>query len=136
MKTSSQRSESHSTRRIPRRCRWPHSNRSHFTCMRSTRRGLSGGLVGRTHAIAQWLEVSVVWVDEQARGQGMGRWLMAEAEREAIGRGCQFARLATSNFQAPGFYEKLGYALYGRLENCPPGETIFYFWKALDATHN
>jgi ribosomal protein S18 acetylase RimI-like enzyme len=41
------------------------------------------------------------------------------------------ARLATSNFQAPGFYERLGYSLYGKLENCPPGETAYYYWKEL-----
>jgi ribosomal protein S18 acetylase RimI-like enzyme len=93
---------------------------------------IRAGLVGRTHAIPHWLEVSVIWVDEQARGQGIGSWLMREAEREAMDRGCHYARLATSDFQAPGFYEKLGYALYGRLDNCPPGETAFYFWKTLD----
>ena len=62
---------------------------------------IRGGVVGRTHAIPQWLEISLI---------------------------------ATSNFQAPGFYEHLGYALYGRLENCPPGETVLYFWKELTAS--
>jgi hypothetical protein len=33
---------------------------------------------------------------------------MAEAEAEALRRECHFARLATSNFQTPGFYERLG----------------------------
>lgn len=28
--------------------------------------------------------------------------------------------------------QKLGYILYGTLENCPPGETAFYLWKNLD----
>ena len=89
------------------------------------------GLVGRTHSIPFWLEVSVIWVDEQVRHQGLGRQLMERAEHEARSRGCRYARLATSDFQAPEFYQKLGYMLYGKLENLPPGETAFYFWKEL-----
>lgn len=92
---------------------------------------IRGGLVGRTHAIPQWLEISIIWVDEQVRRQGLGQKLMEEAEREAYLQGCRYARLATSNFQAPGFYERLGYSLYGKLENCPPGETVYYYWKEL-----
>jgi GNAT superfamily N-acetyltransferase len=61
---------------------------------------------------------------------------MERAEREALRRGCHYARLATGNFQAPVFYQKLGYTLYGTLENCPPGETVFYFWKKLDPAPN
>ena len=90
-----------------------------------------GGLVGRTHSIPFWLEVSIIWVDEQVRHQGLGRQLMGRAEHEARSRGCRYARLATSDYQAPEFYQGLGYKLYGKLENCPPGETVFYFWKEL-----
>lgn len=94
---------------------------------------MRAGLIGRTHAIADWLEISLLWVDEEVRGQGLGRQLMREAERVARERGCRFARLATSTYQAPGFYERLGYALYGQLADCPPGETVSYYWKALGA---
>lgn len=89
------------------------------------------GLVGRTHSLPTWLEVSVIWSDERVRHQGLGRQLMERAENEARQRGCRYARTATSNYQAPEFYRKLGYQLYGTLENCPPGETVFYFWKEL-----
>lgn len=90
-----------------------------------------GGLVGRTHSIPSWFEISVIWVDERVRHQGLGQRLMEQAEHEARQRGCRYARLATGNYQAPAFYQKLGYTLYGTLENCPPGETVLYFWKAL-----
>ncbi|GCE31373.1 N-acetyltransferase [Dictyobacter alpinus] len=92
-----------------------------------------GGLVGRTHAIPQWFEISIVWIDEALRQHGLGRRLMMEAEREAQQRGCRYARVTTSDFQAPGFYQRLGYILYGKLENCPPGEAVFYLWKNLHA---
>ena len=90
-----------------------------------------GGLVGRTHHIPTWLDITVLWVDEPNRGQGLGRQLMERAEGEARARGCRYARTATSDFNAPGFYEKLGYRLYGILEDCPAGETVYYYRKDL-----
>jgi GNAT superfamily N-acetyltransferase len=92
---------------------------------------LIGGLIARTHAIRCWLEVLVLWVDESSRGAGIGRKLMEQAEDEARRRGCSFARLASSDYQAPGFYVTLGYAAYGRLDDCPLGDTAHYFCKRL-----
>jgi GNAT superfamily N-acetyltransferase len=94
---------------------------------------LVGGVTAHTHTLPFWLEVSVLWVDETQRGQGLGSQLMRQAEQEALARGCRYARLATSHYQAPGFYAKLGYLQYGYLENCPPGEHVTYFWKPLGA---
>ncbi len=90
-----------------------------------------GGLTGRTHAIPAWFEISVIWIEERLRNRGLGRRLMEQAEQIAYQRGCHYARLATSDYQAPAFYQKLGYTLYGTLENCPPGEMAFYFWKKI-----
>ena len=92
---------------------------------------LLGGLTGRTHSLRAWLEISILWVEEAHRGRGLGRELVERAEEESRRRGCLYARLSTSTFQAPGFYEKLGYILYGRLEDCPPGETALYYRKNL-----
>ena len=90
-----------------------------------------GGLIGRTNAIPEWLEVATIWVADHVRHQGLGRELMRRAEEEAKQRGCRYVRLATSNYQAPTFYRKLGYELYGTLENCPRGETVYLFSKEL-----
>jgi GNAT superfamily N-acetyltransferase len=90
-----------------------------------------GGLTGQTHSIPEWLEISVIWVAEAWRGQGLGRQLMQLAEEEAKRQGCRYTRLATGNYQAPDFYPKLGYQLYGRLDNCPQGETVYFFYKQL-----
>jgi GNAT superfamily N-acetyltransferase len=92
---------------------------------------LIGGLIGRTNAIPEWLEMTVLWVEASHRGHGLGRQLVHLAEAEAKRRGCRYVRVSTSQFQAPGFYSKLGYSLYGQLENCPQGETVYYFHKAL-----
>ena len=56
---------------------------------------------------------------------------MERVEHEACQRGCRYARLASSDFQSPEFYQKLSYTLYRKLDTCPPGETVFYFQKEL-----
>ena len=92
---------------------------------------LLGGLTGRPPSLRAWLEISTLWVHDAHRGQGIGRGLAERAEEEARRRRCHYARLATSTFQAPGFYEKLGYILYGKLEDCPPGDTSLYYRRNL-----
>ena len=88
-----------------------------------------GGLVGGT--IWGWLEIGVLWVDDPHRGRGLGRELMKRAEDEGRRRGCFAARLSTWDFQAPGLYERLGYTLYGKLEDYPPGFADYLFRKDL-----
>ena len=57
--------------------------------------------------------------------------MMKLAEEEAIRRGCVGAWLDTHSFQARPFYEKLGYTVFGVLENFPPGHTRYYLRKSL-----
>ncbi|HKB47137.1 MAG TPA: GNAT family N-acetyltransferase [Ktedonobacterales bacterium] len=75
--------------------------------------------------------MSVLWVEEAARGHGIGTELVRCAEQIAHQRGCRYARLATSHYQAPAFYRWRGYHEYGQLDDCPPGETVYYFRKSL-----
>jgi len=82
-----------------------------------------GGLVGETNQIPEWLNVSVVLVTGEQQGQGIGTHLMNLAEEEAKRHNCRYALLAISDYQAPGFYQKLGYQIYGKLQNCPQEET-------------
>jgi GNAT superfamily N-acetyltransferase len=65
------------------------------------------GAVGRTWG--ECAELQQLWVQESDRRQGVGRRLMALFEADAAGRGCRLVYLDTFSFQAPGFYEKLGY---------------------------
>jgi GNAT superfamily N-acetyltransferase len=90
-----------------------------------------GGLIGRTNAIPEWLEVTVIWIQEEARGLGLGGQLMQRAEEEAKRRSCRYIRLSTSDFQSPDFYHKLGYKLYDKLDNCPRDEIVYFFSKEL-----
>jgi GNAT superfamily N-acetyltransferase len=89
----------------------------------------SGGLSG--HISYGWLFVDILWVADHARSQGHGRGLMLAAEEEARKRGCQHAWVDTFSFQARRFYERLGYVVFGELDEYPPGHSRFFLRKAL-----
>lgn len=80
-----------------------------------------------------WLHVSVLWVDEPFRGQGLGTELLAAMEAEGRRRGCHSAYLDTFSYQARPFYEKLGYEVFGTLEDYPPSHQRFFLRKRLIA---
>ena len=90
-----------------------------------------GGLLG--HIWAGWLHVRTLSVATPMRGRGFGRELIKRAELYAIERGCTDAYLDTFSFQAQPFYEKLGYRVFGMLENHPVGHQHYFMTKKLDA---
>jgi len=77
------------------------------------------------------MEINSLWVDESIRKQGWGHKLMKVVEDEAIKRGCTVAYTNTFPWQAPEFYEKLGYKLYGKLDDFPKGFSLSYYSKVL-----
>ena len=88
---------------------------------------LVGGLLGFTHW--NWLFISHLWLAETLRGSGLGRQMLEAAEGEAAQRGCRHAHCDTFDFQALPFYERLGYTIFGRLDEYPPGHTRYYLQK-------
>ena len=88
-----------------------------------------GGLIGTTYW--GWFYLSLMWLKEEYRGQGFGRQLLVKAEEEARKRGAKHAYLDTFSFQAPGFYEKYGYEVFGELPEFPPGHQRFFMKKEL-----
>jgi len=78
-------------------------------------------------------ELSHFWVHEQYRGQGLGEELIASAEAEARSRGCVQIVLATHSFQAPGFYERMGYERKYTLEGRPQGHAQLIYSKLLQS---
>ncbi len=85
--------------------------------------GLSGAMLWG------WLFIEALWVDAPHRGSGAGRCLLLAAERHAAAAGCQAAWLDT--FQVRGFYEAMGYTVFGTLEHYPAGQTRSFLRKAL-----
>ncbi|WP_040071001.1 GNAT family N-acetyltransferase [Pseudomonas batumici] len=90
-----------------------------------------GGLYAKISG--QWLFVELLVVPEIARGQGMGSKLMSMAETLARKKGCQGIWLDTFSFQAPDFYLRLGFSIFGELKDYPvAGHDRFFMQKRFD----
>ena len=74
-------------------------------------------------------ELSHLWVDERYRGRGLGAVLLRSAEAAATARGCAQVVLATHSFQAPGFYERMGYVKKYTIEGRPKGYADIIYVK-------
>ena len=77
------------------------------------------------------LFVDLLWVSEAYRGHGIGSHLMHKVEETAKQKGCTLIHLDTFDFQAKDFYLKLGYEIFGTLEDCPPGHKRYYLKKKI-----
>jgi len=63
-----------------------------------------------------WAFITYLYVPPELRGLRLGEQMMIEAEAIARERGMVGLWVNTFDFQAPGFYEKLGYTIFGRLD--------------------
>ncbi|CAA0195436.1 GNAT family N-acetyltransferase [Tenacibaculum maritimum] len=88
-----------------------------------------GGLYGRS--IWGTLEIKTFVVKAENRNDGIGRKLITEAEKEAKNRNCRFISLDTFSFQAPEFYEKLGFKKIGTETDFPKGFEKYYYRKEI-----
>jgi GNAT superfamily N-acetyltransferase len=88
-----------------------------------------GGLWGKCGY--DWLFVELLAVPEEHRGGSYGTALMAQAEEIARANGCMGIWLDTFEFQARGFYERLGFEVFGELEDYPAGQKRFFLRKRL-----
>ena len=88
-----------------------------------------GGVLG--NIVGGWMHIRSLWVDKMWRGTGYATELMAAAETYAIEKGCIAAFLQTASYEARPLYEKLGYKLYGTLENHPKGHSHYFLKKTL-----
>ena len=77
------------------------------------------------------LYIDRFFLPERLRQQGLGARIIKAAEEEGAKRGCSRAILSTLSFQAPGFYQRQGWQVLGRIDCDPPGHTRFMMTKAL-----
>lgn len=77
------------------------------------------------------LNVDILWVHESHRQKGLGTLLLNEVEKEAREKGITMVHLDTFDFQAKGFYEKMGYVTFGTLDGYPNDVKRYYLSKKL-----
>ncbi|WP_194900128.1 GNAT family N-acetyltransferase [Catenulispora pinisilvae] len=88
-----------------------------------------GGLSGRT-SLGLFF-VDLFYLPPALRGNGLGAAILREAENEARARGCRAAVLYTISFQAPDFYRKQGWTVFGEVPCDPPGTSRVFLRKEL-----
>ncbi len=88
-----------------------------------------GGLWG--HTFYRWMFIDLLAVPEQGRGQGIGSKLMQMAEATARDKECVGIWLDTFDFQAPEFYQKMGFSQCGEIADYPLGHKRHFFQKRL-----
>jgi GNAT superfamily N-acetyltransferase len=107
----------------------PYDRRPLHVFLRDAQGRTIGGVTGHTNW--RWLYVDCFWLPDGLRGDGWGWRMLEAAENEARRRGCRHVRLFSYSFQAPGFYQKRGYRIFGVLDGYPPGEKQVWLRKDL-----
>ena len=83
------------------------------------------------HAWAGCCVVAHLWVHESRRGRGLGSALLRAAETEARRRGCEQVVVSTHDFQAPAFYERMGYQRCGPFGDYPDDPFSVFMTRTL-----
>ncbi|AVR00225.1 GNAT family N-acetyltransferase [Oceanobacillus iheyensis] len=114
---------------LPDEVKTPYENISFV--VKDNKGEIIGGITGEMF----WhhVHIDILWVDENFRENGYGSKLVKKLEDFAIEKGCRFIYLDTFSFQAPEFYKKNGYEIFGMLENHPKGFNQYFLHKKLEA---
>ena len=87
------------------------------------------GLVGSTNW--GWLFIRLLWVDDSLRGQGIGKQMIMKSLEIAKSRDCHSAWIDTFNPIALQSYQKMGFVVFGQLENFPSGKNRYFLKKRI-----
>ena len=92
-----------------------------------------GVIIGAITGRAYYNEVHIgdLIVDESYRGADIGSRLVKTVEDAYSNRGYEKITLTTFGFQAPGFYEKLGYSLEFVREDKDPRLSKYFYCKSI-----
>lgn len=106
-----------------------HDGETFSVVRRNERREIEGGASGHTWGGCCY--VAYLWVSPVSRGRGLGRELLTAVEEHARSRNCRLVFLSTHDFQAPGFYSRLGYQIVARVDDHPMAHASIYLRKQL-----
>ena len=98
-----------------------------------TRRDAAGAIVAGASGYT-WggcCYVAHLWVSRPLRARGLGAAILLAAEGHAKVKGCAIVLLASHSFQAPAFYEKMGYVRQAEIADHPVGHSSIFFAKRL-----
>lgn len=111
-----------------------HTNTTHSTPLNllvtdTSTNAIVAGLSGRTSLGV--LFIDIIFLPPRLRLAGLGTKLLKEAEVEAVRRGCVRAVVYTISFQAPDFYQRRGYNIFGIVPCLPEGVSRVFLSKDL-----
>lgn len=90
---------------------------------------LIGGAIGFVQY--NWYFLDLLYIDKEYRNKNIGTKLIRAIEEYAKKENLTGVRMETWNFQARGFYEKMGYTVWAEIKDCPPGTIDYYLKKEL-----
>lgn len=92
-----------------------------------------GNIIAGINALSCWqmVHISELYVDENNRGKEIGSTLLNKVESEAKAIGATTSHTDTFDWQAKDFYLKLGYEIFGVIDDCPNGHQRFFLKKRL-----
>lgn len=90
---------------------------------------IRGGLLGQHY----WncMMIDVLWIDPAYRRMGYGRRLMNEIEAIAVARGIDWLHLDSPAHEVPAFYARLGFEVFGVMQDTPRGYRRYFLAKRL-----
>lgn len=108
----------------------PPYDRVHFWLAAYEGEQYIGGVVGSM--VWGLLYIQLLAVDHVYRGKGIGADLLQAIEDQARQQGAKVSELTTMSWQAPHFYMKYGYTIFGEIHDIPiEGQTKYYMKKNL-----
>jgi GNAT superfamily N-acetyltransferase len=95
--------------------------------IRDDRETLKGGLTGTLYYGC--LYIDQLYLVPELRKQGYGTKLIQTAENLAVSEGCTFSTVNTMDWEAKGFYEKLGYSIEFKREGYKNNSILYFLRK-------
>lgn len=95
--------------------------------LRDASGAVEGGMLGSLWQ--NWFKLDLAYLPPHRRGARLGARMLSSLEAAAVAKGAVGCWTQSFSFQAPGFYERLGYRRVGVLADRPPGFSDVFLAK-------